>query len=157
MKGIIGLFVVGIIACVASVVILGKTSEDQGYSTAVGFGEPYEGKTHLNLAVGMLTPRKDPPKSDARGNPRWQEWVKDHYKLYDNNRQEVEVNQIGGSSIIPDHKAGNPEFFVAATVNVGETYTMEYIPVRKQKTRYVWKFTVPSAKKTERPNFELAK
>lgn len=158
MKGIIGIFVVGVVACVASVVILGKSANDDSYSTAVGFSDPVKGKMIMHVAVALLTSSKDPPKMEANGlTPRWNDWIESHYQLFDSKRQPVELFRTGGSNIIPDKKAGNPEFFLAADVNEGEEYTFDYIPIKKEKKRYRWKFTAPSEKETKRPKFEPVK
>lgn len=157
MRGIIGIFIVGIIACVGAVMMMKKSAAEDSIAIAMGFGEGKDNQIEMNSVVGNFLVMKDPVRVDrVTGRDFPDEWVEEHFQLFDSNRQRVPLMRLANSSIIPDSKSGaNVWHFLGAKLNVGEEYTYEYVPKKNEKTRYRMVFTAPAAKDTWRKNFML--
>jgi hypothetical protein len=158
MRGIVIMFIIGIVASVVTVVTLKKSAGEDSIGIAMGFGDVYKDQIEMNSAVGMGTKQKDPPRSDPiSGTIFWEDWVEDHFQLFDGSRQRVDLKRIANSSIIPDRKVGGAgaEFFLSAKLTPGEEYVYEYIPIKAENKRFRHTFTAPAGKETTRPSFKL--
>lgn len=157
MKGLIVLFVVGVSAALLTVAVLNKSANNDSQAFAIGFGDESGGQVEMDLVVGMLIAKNEPPRTDPEsGTVYWDDWVTEHFQLYDSGRRSVPLKRISHSSLIPDHKAGGgAEFFLQARLTPGQEYTYVYIPLKDETRNYQWVFTAPSGRETRRPIFEL--
>lgn len=157
MRGLVILFVIGVVGSVATVLILKKTTDETTIAITMGFGEGKDNQIEMNSVVGFIHKEREAPRSDpVSGTIYWDDWVDEHFQLFDSGRQSVPLMRVSNSSIIPDRKAGSMvEFYLSAKLTPGEEYVYEYIPVKSENRKFRHIFIAPSAKETCRPNFEL--
>ncbi len=73
MRGIVGLFVIGIIGAGVTVYFTKKMGEETERPMAIAFGDPYNGEIEFNMAVELGMVRLDGPRIDQNGNTLWHE------------------------------------------------------------------------------------
>lgn len=146
MKGLVGLFLVGVIACGATWYVI-KESNKETASLTLAYGHVDGEKIEIHVAVPVGMPGKDPPKLDKSFNPKWEEWVADHFVIIADNGDRVPMERIARSELLPDHKVGGaPEFFLKGKLKVGTNYKFDYVPRSYESSRkFRLAFTAPSS------------
>lgn len=140
------LFAIGLLCFLAFILYFAvsrETAQDPGRMIPIGLGNATPTSVDLHLAVGIGMPRRDGPKL-VHGVIQWDKWVEEHFELRDASGTRVPFRRNNFSRIIPEPTAGTPEFFLHATLKPGTTYTIDYIPVAGDPTRYRYKLTAPS-------------
>ncbi|HWL94529.1 MAG TPA: hypothetical protein VNT79_13475 [Phycisphaerae bacterium] len=157
MKGLVILFVIGVLAAIGSVFVLKEAASDDSRPIAMGFDAPGNGEIEMNLVVNMVHVKQDPPRQDPNSNKvYWNEWVDEHFKIYDSRRQAVELSRVGSTTLIPPDKLGaGVEFFLKGMLKPGEEYQLDLTPIPSEGKIYRCTFTAPNKKDTMRPNLDL--
>lgn len=122
----------------------GEAGKDRGMMMGWGFTKPDNGKCELNVEIDKKMIEAEPPPGWPDAVTSWPDWVKKHFQVRDSSGQIVAVDHLASSRVASDH-AGSPVMsYMGAKVQVGQEYTVEYIPVSTQPARYQKKVTVPS-------------
>jgi hypothetical protein len=157
MKSLIIFGVVALAALFATFYFMGKGMEDDGdipFGMAVSKIENGEGLLEVLVTFGMT--RAESAKV-VGGVQQWDRWVAEHFDLRDANGGKVEFRRSNFGKNITEQQAMTPEFYLQANVKPG-AYTLDYIPVLADKTRFRHKFTVPAGGiPFERPSLKLVK
>lgn len=146
MKGVFGIILVfGVIAFVANALLSREAMRDHGRPLAVAWGAPTEQTLELQIGVGPFVVNNDPPDLREGETRRWENWIKAHYQLREENGPDVPFRKIGTSGLMVGEKvAGVPEFVLCADVKKGTKYVCDFVPIVKEAKRYRWSFTVPN-------------
>jgi hypothetical protein len=155
----VGLFVVGIVViALITTFNMHEMTKDQGHWFLLAHGKPTgEGEMKLHVPVGMVVTMLDGPKQLPSGRMQdWNEWIADHLKLVDGKGADIKLRRITHTTLIDDREAGNPEFFLEATVMASQPYVFDYIPVATGADVYRLEYTAPNAAEPpERMQFNL--
>lgn len=145
MKGVVVLAVcLGLAFFCWSMWFSGELVRDQGQWIPVAFGAPSPKTIQMHVAVAPGLPLADPPETDERLRPKWDEWIDKHFQLFAADGQRLALQKIGTSGMFTGEvAAGAPEFALWAALNKGESYRCEYIPNTRKGTRYVYLFVAP--------------
>ncbi len=118
-----------------------KSETEDKFPVAVALGTPPSGQFEFHVGIDMGMPRMEGPKLSNKGDPLWDDWVKDHFKLLDSKRKELKLSRANNSRLMPSNKiAGTFEFFLTAPVQQGEEYELTYHPRLDEKLKYRYKF-----------------
>lgn len=124
---------------------LEATNEDPGFPVWIAFGYPGEGTIDLVWAVDLVMPLREGPKLNTQGRQRWDEWVTDHFKVYDESGEELLIERTGQSELFDPNKIrSTPEFYLRTKLQAGKSYALDYIPRIKEGKTYRHKFVAPS-------------
>lgn len=156
MRGIVGLFVVGLLAAGVTIYFSKKMSEDPGQLTAIAFGEPHAGEMEFHVAVDLGTVQSEGPKLMPNGVPLWDQWLEEKFDLRDESGTRVPFTRISQSALMKDIKVGGaPEFYLRAMVKPGVKYTFIYTKRIDEGLKYRHEFSAPTARTDmQRVNFE---
>ena len=145
MKGLIGLFAVGIVGCVGYLVMTRYMTQDQGQMIGYAIGNPDGEEMEIHVVVSGRITRTNPVRVDLMtGIQYWDEWVEEHYELRGGDGTRVPLRRMGYSSLIPDLEAGGtPDSFLIGKVRKGVTYTFDVILNKAGSPRYRNTFIVP--------------
>ena len=146
MRGLIAIVVL-VGAVIAGGYALSKSAAGEGKLIAIAFGIAVEGEIemHAIISSGMMT--LDPPKMSVRGKTLWQEWVDDHFAMFDDAGGTLPLKYKGSTDIMTDLELrGFQQGFVVAHLKQGIDYTMEYRPEAANGGRYRHSFTAPTDK-----------
>jgi hypothetical protein len=144
MKRLVIWSVVIFVACGAGAWWLNSIwSKERGFLLGFAYGQTEFDGFELHVIVAMPMVNIEGPRLDERtAAVLWDEWVEQHFDLRDDADNSLKLVRAGSfSSLIPDEKAGNPEFFLKAEVTPGVTYTLDYKPERAVPKRYRHTFT----------------
>lgn len=119
---------------------------DRGLLVSHGFTEPFEGQSEIHVEFTEDMVKSDPPPGWPDEAIDWKAWTKGHFELRDSSDQPVDVGHVVSSPIAMDHRGSPAVGFATGAVTVGASYTVTYIPIASQATRYSLKFTVPATK-----------
>lgn len=145
MKVLGGFFVFGILVLVGSLYMQAKLFSDQGVSIQIAFEAVDDRRVELNLVLPVTFPAVDPPRMNDKGKITWEDWIADHFQLYDAGDTVVPLKRSNHCKIIPRHKiVGTEEFFLKAMLEPGLDYVFEYVPKLSKKKRYRYAFTSPA-------------
>ena len=124
-----------------------KSETDDQFPVAVALGAPPAGGFEGDIGVDMGLGGMGGAKLRNKGNPLWDDWVKDHFKLVDSKSKEIKLTRANNSRLMPINKiAGTFEFFLTAPVQKGSEYEVVYHPRlgEKLKNRYPFKAQGPT-------------
>ncbi len=142
MKGLIGLGVVGLIACAITIWMQTSAQKDQGIPVAIAFGTAPSGQYEMHIAVDIGMVQTEGPPTAKDFTPLWDPWMNQHFTLEDSKGQPVRLVRANNSRLLRK-VAGTPEFFVTAGIKPGADYTVYYIPRTAEPKKYRYKFNVP--------------
>jgi len=170
MKGLVILFIVGIIGCVVSMWIVGHMGTDKGTLIGVAFGNAGSDsiEVHVAVPVGMLAvegprvdeggivTREDGSTYHVEPTVHWQEWVGEHFQLCDRSGKMIELSRKSHSKQFDGAKGYSlVEFFLAGRLAPGQEYTLDYKPKRAEPKCYRRAFAAPEGgTKAKRVKFE---
>ncbi len=158
MKAIGGFGIVLALAIMAYWFSLSAGGEDTGVDLPIAYGNVAGGQVDMDVLLGVVmahrTRQKDPPNAQRTAD----EWVRDHFVLTDSRGQKVPFARQSSSKLIKAHEVqqlvGTEEFFLAAKLKVGESYTFDYM-LDPQGRPYRYRFTAPAkAEKVRTCRFE---
>lgn len=144
MRGIIAIVVL-VGAAIAGGYALSKSAAGEGKLIGIAFGIPVEGEIemHAIISSGMMT--TDPPKRNVRGKILWQEWVDEHFAMFDDAGGAIMLKYKSSTDIMSDLELrGFQQGFVIAHLKQGVDYAMEYQPDSGEDARYRYSFTAPA-------------
>lgn len=158
MRGIIGLVIVLCIGVFFGSKFLSEEAfADRGHWLAVAFTVPTGGMIQAQLGVPVSAPLNDPPETNSMGIQLWDQWIADHFMLYDAAGTRIPLMKLGTSAMFQKEvAAGAPDMVLWAEVKQGGEYKFEYRPKSYEPNRYQHTFTAPSEEvKVRRVSFEL--
>lgn len=145
MKALGGLFIFGVLVLVGTLYMQAKLFEDHGVSLQIAYDALNDSEVELNLVVPITFPAIDPPRMNEKGKITWEDWIDDHFQLYDAGDNLVPLKRSNNCRIIPRHKiVGTEEFFLKAKLKAGEDCVFEYVPKLSKGKRYRYRFTAPA-------------
>jgi hypothetical protein len=133
------------------------------YPIGLAFGNVQGNAVDVHMVVTILMADTDPLDTVtlADGTEVYQntmEYIHEHFRLEGADGKTLEWTRLGHSNLITPHGAMVPEYFLAATLDVGEAYAIEYQPHRDEPKFYRLRFTAPAeAKAYELTPFEEVK
>lgn len=157
MRGLIGLAIIGVLACLGMWWVMSEFYKDQGVPVALAMGNPKDGTVEFHAVVAMGMSSTERPRMTLKGGLLWDEWVDEHFDLRDASGERVPLRFRISSGLIPDHKTGGtPEGYVIGRVKSGVQHDFDYIPRRNESQRYRYTFTaadgdVPMKRVTIKP------
>lgn len=122
-------------------VITSKMHDDPGEMMPIGFVIVSGDVTQIEIAVSMIAHKKDPPKLKQS----FEDWVKNKFQLKDDGGTAVTLRRAGFSKGIPEAVGGVAEFYLVGQLKPGKSYTLDYVPVIDEGTRYRHSFTAPTS------------
>ena len=170
MKGLVILFIIGVIGCVVTVWIVHYMGTDKGTLIGVAFDSARSDSIEIHWAVpmGMLKvegPRVDEGKTVTRkdgstyqvpARVHWDEWVTEHFQLRDSSGKTVELSRKSYSKQFDGAKGYSlVEFFLVGKLTPGREYKLDYKPKRAEAKCYRRALAAPKGDtKAKRLTFE---
>ena len=146
MRGLIAIVVLVGLA-IAGGYAISNANVDGGKTIGIAFGIPREGEIEMHAIISTRMTTADPPKISVRGKTLWQEWVDEHFTMFDDAGGAVPLKYKGGTDIMTDLELrGFQQGFVVAHLKQGLDYAMEYRPEAANGGRYRHTFTAPTDK-----------
>ena len=126
---------------------ISKMQGDGSRMIALTFGNPSENKVdmHMDLSTTMAD-RDTIPFSSANGSVNWKKWANAHFVVTDSQGDQVSVMKEMRSDLVSesDHR-GLADSFIVCTLEQGEAYTFDYIPVAGKPEKFRYEFTAPTS------------
>ena len=146
MRALIAILVLGA-AAVAGGYALSKSFADEGKTIGMAFGFSKEGEIEMHAIISNRMAKIDPPKLNVRGKISWQEWVDDHFAMFDDAGGAVPLKYRKSTDMMSNQELrGFQQGFVIAHLKQGVDYAMEYRPDSLEDARYRHSFAAPSDK-----------
>lgn len=124
-----------------------ELAADNGKIISIAFGMPVEGRIEMHTIISNRMANLDPPKKNLRGKILWQEWVDEHFSMFDDAGGTLPLKYKGSTDIMTNLELrGFQQGFVIAHLKRGMDYTMEYRPDSAKDNRYHHSFTAPAEK-----------
>ncbi len=144
-KGLIWLGVIGVIIGFAFYGGVGKMlHDDPGQYLAMACGNPDGGTVEFQVAIGLLTVRRDPPRlmhGKHGAVEQWDDWISAHYTLRDQSGNEMTLERSNFGNLLPSAKVGTPDSYLRCRIPAPGTYTFDFVPVVSEEKRYRCDFT----------------
>ncbi|MHC4089206.1 MAG: hypothetical protein ACYSVY_02825 [Planctomycetota bacterium] len=125
-----------------------QTTGDAGYLIGLAFGNETDEIIDLHLVVSMRMSKIDAPKLKFVNEVSlldWESWVEDHFQLLDPQSQPVPLRRTQNSNLMKGaRRLGTPDFYLAAQLRPGLSYTLDYIPIVAKGKRYRHILTAPA-------------
>ena len=146
MKPLIAIPVLGA-AAIAGWYAFARIAADNGKLIGVAFGIPVDGEIEMHAIISNRMADIEPPRMSLRGKLLWQEWVDEHFAMFDDAGGAVPLKYKSSTDIMSDLELrGFPQGFVIAHLRQGFDYAMEYRPKSWDADRYRHWFTAPTDK-----------
>jgi hypothetical protein len=146
MKGLGGLFIFGALVLVGGLYMQAKLFSDAGRPLQLAYEAIDDTEVEMALVVPIVMPAADRPRANERGFVLWDEWVEDHFQLYDSSDNLLPLRRSNHCRFIPARKViGTEEFFLSAKLMSGQDYVFECVPVQAKSKRYRYSFTAPAS------------
>lgn len=125
--------------------LMQKVTSEDTFQVKTAFGIPNEGTIELNVVATMGMTAKEAPRVDEKLQPKWDEWVQEHFFLTDAAGNSVPIGMRFSSDVIkPAQVMGTPEGYLVAKLKQGTAYQFDYKPKRAEAKRYRYSFTAPN-------------
>ncbi len=146
-------YIIGILLILAAlgywVAFKSGDTEGAALNIPLAFGKPTGGQVDMHVIIGVTLAAVSRGKDSMSGKGKdWNGWIKDHCRLTDSAGKPVTFRRQSTSTVIQAYEAaqmGTEEFFMVATLKVGQTYTFDYIGDLSTGKTYRCQFTAPSA------------
>jgi hypothetical protein len=103
----------------------------------------------MHIVVGVALANVSAARDSSVKPKNWDDWIRDHFSLTDSAGKKVTLRRQSNSKVIKAHEVaqmvGTEEFFIAANLKVGQTYTLDYIGDLTTHKTYRCEVTAPSA------------
>jgi hypothetical protein len=110
----------------------------------MAMGNPQDKTIDVVMSVELGMTVREPPKLDDRNEPKWDEWVGDHFNLRGPDGKVQPFTREAHTMLVDERKAKHlPEFYIQYVLQKGEGYTLDYVPSPGKKGRYRHTFTAP--------------
>jgi hypothetical protein len=135
-------------------------TEQAAVNIPLAFGKPSGGQVDMHVVVGVALANVTRARDSMSGKDKdWNGWIRDHCHLKDAAGKPVSFTRQSGSTVVKAHEVaqvvGTEEFFMVATLKVGQTYTFDYVGDLATGKTYRCEFTAPSkAEKVQTYRFD---
>ena len=127
---------------------LAISSGKEGMYLPIAFGNVAGNQVELNTIVGVTLAATSRAHDKEQKYKSWDDWIDDHFVLTDATGKTFMLDRRGNSKIISrtdtTRTVCTEEFYLSATLTVGQPYVLEFIGDDESRTHYRHEFTAPA-------------